>query len=267
IWRSRPTSPAFYLCAIAAYFVQPLADLIIYRGLWKGGKALRLSILLRKRHINSFVFDYSGEAYFYLWAQRTLQTPKSELLHTIKDSNILSAAAGLTTAIAVGLLLVVSGDVRLLNFDVTQTTGLAIAVGVGAVPLLLAGALVLGGQRITTLNRKEVVWTYGIHLARSVVALVLLFATWLASQALPSVQYCFYVVALRVLISRLPLLPRKEIIFAGATLAAAQFWDLHSQSIAAVLVVTTTINDVLGFLLVGIPWLFSRLSPWISGPA
>jgi hypothetical protein len=55
-------------------------------------------------------------------------------------------------------------------------------------------------------------------------------------------------------------LPQKDIIFAGATLAAAQFLDLHTESIAAVLVLTTAADDVLGFLLVGVPWLSSRFS-------
>ena len=41
-----------------------------------------------------------------------------------------------------------------------------------------------------------------------------------------------------------------------AKLAAAQYL------IAAVLVVTTTVDDILGFLLVGIPWLSNRI--WSS---
>ena len=265
IWGSRPTSPAFYLCVLAGYFVQPLADLIIYRGLWKGGKVLPLAILLRKRQLNSLVFDYSGEAYFFLWAQRNLQRPKGELLHAIKDSNILSAAAGLTTALIFVFVLAVSGDIRPLNFDLIETRNFAIAAAFGTVPLLLAATLAVGGRKVTTLRWKQVVWTYGIHLTRSFTALALLFTAWFASGALPSIQYCFYVVALRVLISRLPLLPQKEIIFAGTTLAAAQLWDFHSQSIAAVLVVTTTVDDILGLLLVGIPWLLNRLSPWAFG--
>lgn len=265
IWQSRPTSPVFYFCVVLAFFVQPIADLILYRRLWIDGKALRLTIFLRKRQLNTVMFDYSGEAYFFLWAQRNINVPTSALLHAIKDSNILSAAAGLTTAILVGFALLAAGDVRFLNFGATYASGFTIAMAVGVLPLMLAIALALGGRRVTSLKRLEIVSTYGIHFIRSLVGLVLQFSLWFSSGALPSAQYCLYVVALRVLVSRLPLLPQKEIFFAGATLAAAQLWDLHSQSIAAVLVVTTTVDDVLGFLLVSIPWLSNRLSSWVAG--
>jgi hypothetical protein len=68
IWRAKPTALSFYLLVLVPFFVQPVADLLIYRNLWKIEKALPLSIFLRKRYLNAMVLDYSGEAYFYFWA-------------------------------------------------------------------------------------------------------------------------------------------------------------------------------------------------------
>jgi len=260
IWQSRPSSPVFYLLAILPFFVQPVADLVIYRRLWKVGKTLRLSILLRKRQLNAIMLDYSGEAYLFHWAQRAVVAPTSTLLHTIKDSNILSAAAGMATAILVLCLLIQVGDVRPLDYF-SSSPNARLAAAVGAFPVALAVILTCGGSWVTTLKRSQVVWLFGVHLGRSMIALVIQFAAWFTSGALPSATHCLYFVALSVLVSRLPLLPHRNLIFAGSALAAAQSLELHTQSVAAVLVFTTAVNDILGFLLVSIPWLLSRSSP------
>lgn len=258
IWHSKPTSWGFYILLLLPFFVQPVADLLIYRNLWKVGKALQLSVFLRKRYLNAMVMDYSGEAYFYFWAQQTLNVQRAALIHAIKDSNILSAGAGLALVWLMLLLLSVTGGVAL---PAIFSDHLGISVAIATLPLALSLILVIGGKTVTTLNRGQILSTFAIHLVRGLLGLGLQFGLWWCSSALPSAVACLYFVALRLLISRLPLLPNKDLLFIGTGIAAADYMTLSAESIAAVLVIMIAFDEILGFALVGLPWLFSRFSP------
>lgn len=257
IWHSRPTAWGFYLLLFLPFFIQPVADLLIYRNLWKVGKALQLSIFLRKRYLNAVVLDYSGEAYFFFWAQQTLNVKKAALLHAIKDSNILSAGAGLAMVWMMLLLLSLTGGITL---PALFSEHLGTSVAVASLPLVLCLILVIGGKKVTTLNRAQIASTFAIHMIRSVLGLGLQFALWWTSGALPSGVACLYFVALRLLISRLPLLPNKDLLFVGTGIAAASYMTLSTESVAAVLVIIVAFDEILGFALVGLPWLFGRFS-------
>lgn len=255
IWHSKPTAWAFYVLLLLPFFVQPVADLLIYRNLWKVGKALQLSVFLRKRYLNAMVMDYSGEAYFYFWAQQTLNVQKNALLHAIKDSNILSAGAGLAMVWIMLLLLSLTGGIRL---PALFSDHLVASVAIASLPLILCLVLVIGGKKVTTLNRGQIISTFTIHMVRSILGLGLQFGLWWFSGALPSMTACLYFVALRLLISRLPLLPNKDLLFVGTGIAAANYMTLSTESVAAVLVIMIAFDEILGFALVGVPWLLSR---------
>ncbi len=112
-------------------------------------------------------------------------------------------------------------------------------VSIGSLPLILCLVLVVGGRRVTALSRREVVSTFAIHLGRSVVGLGLEFAAWWLSGALPSATICLEFVGLRLLLTRLPLVPSKDLLFVGLGIAAAGALDLSAPRVAAVLVLLT----------------------------
>ena len=87
--------------------LQPLGDFLVYRNLWGSGSAPPLSVILRKRFLNTAMLDYSGEIFFYFWAQARLKLPPGMLIHAIKDSNVLSAGAGLVMVWIMALMLLV----------------------------------------------------------------------------------------------------------------------------------------------------------------
>ena len=255
IWDARPRALSFYVILVFPFFVQPVADLIIYRNLLGVGRLLPFSIMLRKRYMNNVMVDYSGEAYFFLWARKNLDLKKGVLLHAVKDSNILSAGAGLTMVWLMLLALVASGVMKLPAFLTTNSWTI---VAIGSLPLVLCLALIVGGRRVTALSRADIVTTFAIHLARSVTALSLEFALWWLSGALPSATVCLEFVALRLLITRLPLVPSKELVFVGVGIAAAGLMDVSASRVAAVLVIMTAFSLLLEFSLVGLPWLFEQ---------
>jgi hypothetical protein len=255
IWQARPTSPGFYITLILTYFIQPIADLVIYRNLWAVGNALGLTVLLRKRYLNTVMLDYSGEAYFYLWAQQNLKLDKSSLIHAVKDSNVLSAGAALITIWTTLLALLATGGLKLPPFITGNMTAVLAA---GVVPIILCVGLVVGGGRVTTLSRGEIAVTFAIHTLRSLLTALFSGLTWWFSGALPSAVVCLQFVALRLVVTRLPILPNKDLIYVGVGIAAAGMMDLSAHKVAAVLIAITAFNQILHFGIVGLPWLIAR---------
>jgi len=257
IWTARPTSPAFYFCLIAPFFIPPYADALIYRNLLKAGKKLRYAMLLRKQCING-VLDYSGEAYFFLWCRQNLNLQTRDLLHPIKDSNVLSASAGLATLLLVLVVLVALGGLSPSGFlPVSSWTLLPLTM----LPLLLSIVLVVGGRRVTTLSRAQIAFTFAIHAARSGIVLILTFAMWWFSGALPSAVLCLQFVALRLLITRLPFVPNTGLIFTGAAIAAASAMNISQPRVAAVALIGAAFSQGIGIAVVGLPWLLERVRP------
>lgn len=255
VWDARPRALSFYLVLLLPFFVQPVADLIIYRNLLGVGRLLPLTVMLRKRYMNNVMVDYSGEAYFFFWARKNLDLKKGVLLHAVKDTNVLSAGAGLAVVWLMLLALVASGIMKLPSFLPAHMWTL---VSVGSLPLVLCLALVIGGRRVTALSRGDVATTFAIHLARSIAALALEFALWWLSGALPSAAVCLEFTALRLLVTRLPLVPNKELVFVGVGIAAAGLMDVSAPRVAAVLVIMTAFSLLQEFALVGLPWLIEQ---------
>lgn len=256
VWAGRPRNLIFYVVLLLPFFVQPFADLAIYRNLLK--VPVPLTVILRKRYLNAVVLDYSGEAYFFLWAKKNLTLKKGILIHAVKDSNVLSAGAGLVVVWLMLVALVMGGVMKM----PAALSGKALdMIAVGSLPLVLCLALVLGGRKVTMLSRLQIAATFAIHLARSVGTLSLEFFVWMLSGALPNAGACLMFVALHLLVTRLPLIPNKDLVFVGVGIAAAGALGVPSAQAAtsAVLVLLTASGLVEEFTFVGLPWLVERL--------
>jgi hypothetical protein len=256
IWIARPASIGFYILLVLQFFLQPLGDLVVYRRLWGAANTPPLAVILRKRFLNSVMLDYSGEVFFYFWARRKVKLSEGLLVHSIKDSNILSAGAGLAMVWLVGLALLASGGLRLPNASAGQ---LWLYVAIGSVPLLLCSLLVLAHRKITVLSRGQIAATFAIHFLRSLLVLGVEFGLWQMSGALPSGLACLQFVALRLVITRLPLLPNKDLIFVGAGIAAAGLVHVPVTPVATVLVILAAADLILASSMAGVPWALERL--------
>lgn len=255
VWAARPAGAAFYGVLLLPFFVQPLTDLAIYRTLLHAGRRLTLTVLLRKRFLNNIMLEYSGEAYFFLWARDNLAVPQRQLLHAVKDSNILSGGAGLVTVWLVLLALLSAGGAPLPALLTDNAWALGSAA---ALPLVLCIVLIVLGRRVTSLTRRQMATTFLLHLARSLIALSLEFLLWRLSGALPSTALCLQFVGLHLVVTRLPLVPRKDLIFVGLGMAAAGAADANSPAVAAVLILLTATEQVLELAIAGIPWLLEN---------
>ncbi len=258
IWAARPANPGFYLLLAAQFFLQPLGDYLVYRNLWRENRP-PLAVILRKRLMNTFMLDYSGEAFFFLWAKRHLNLPRGLLVHAIKDSNILSGGAGLTMVYLLLLLLLATGGLRV---PAAMGAHAWIYVLAGTVPLVLSAVLILGHRKLTALGRRQIAATFGIHFCRAALVLAVEFGLWELSGALPTAIASLQFVTLRLVVTRLPLVPNKDLIFVGAGIATAHLAKMTVTPVATVLVILAAADLMLAGTVAAITWTLAPRSEW-----
>ncbi|MDB5740227.1 MAG: hypothetical protein JWP16_1267 [Alphaproteobacteria bacterium] len=252
IWQARPGNAGFYLLLVAQFFLQPFGDYFVYRGLWGRDATPTMAVILRKRVMNTFMLDYSGEAFFYFWAQRNLALAPGMLVHGIKDSNLLSGGASLVMVWILGVILLASGG---LNLPALPGQGWLYAL-IGVVPLIACVVLVLAHRKVTVLSRRQLANVFGIHFLRVCLVLGIEFGLWQLSGALPTALASLQFVALRLVITRLPLVPNKDLIFVGAGIAAAGAAAASVTPVATVLVILAAADLILATGVASVPWLF-----------
>ena len=237
--RAVPHDPRFWITFAALYMSLPTGDYIIFRRLWNvpvGG----LAALIKKRIANEVVLGYSGEAYFYAWARarsRMVAAP----FGAVKDVSILSAIAGNAITLAMVILALPFAG-RLLSHDQLWKV-------LGSTALIFATSLpfLLFSKRVFTLPRAELWWVFGVHCLRLVAGSVLIALAW--HWALPAVPVAMWLLlaAARLLVSRLPLLPNKDLIFANvAVLLIGQ-----GLALSALVALTAALTLLVHGLLIG----------------
>lgn len=195
---------------VLLYLVQPLFDYVVFRRLWKLPLA-GIEALLRKTVINEVVLGYGGEAYLYVWARgagRGVTAPFA----AIKDVNIISALlSNLLTLVLAGISVT-----QLQKLDFAHSVGPALWSGL--IPVAISMGVLLFGRRVFSLGRADLVYTSLVHALRTVVATALLVLIWWV--AMPEVAPGLWIVllAIRFLISRIPLISNKDLLFGNLML-------------------------------------------------
>ena len=125
-----------------------------------------------------------------------------------------------------------------------------------SVPLILCAMLVLGHRKLTALSRRpdRHHLRHSFH-ARPALVLAVEFGLWELSGALPSAVACLQFVALRLVVTRLPLVPNKDLIFVGAGIAAAGMANMAVTPVATVLVILAAADLMLAASVASFAWL------------
>ncbi|MEN9718562.1 MAG: hypothetical protein RIQ99_1440 [Pseudomonadota bacterium] len=202
-----PHTALFWSTFIAWYLAMPLSEWVIYNRLWKLPIS-GLGALMRKLVSNELLLGYLGEAQFYAWARAKLAMPTAPF-GTIKDVTILSALTGNVATLVMLVFawpLVTSGTIGIELRSVFVS--LSVVLGTSFVMLLLR-------RRLFSLPRGELWLITGIHFVR--IGLLVLLSALMWHWVLPSVAVGLWLVlaTLRMLVSRLPLIPNKDVVFAG----------------------------------------------------
>jgi hypothetical protein len=202
-----PLDPLFWLVFFAAYTALPASELMIFRRLW----AMPLSgigALLRKLVSNEILLGYLGEVYFYAWARRHARAVAAPF-GAIKDVTILSALTGNAATFAMVLLALPWFHNLRLGVDSTAFA-YSMAFMLGTSTLLL-----LFRKTLFTLPKADLWFITFVHFARIFGAAFLTGLMWHLLLPDVSVIYWLLLSTMRQLLSRLPFLPNKDVIFVG----------------------------------------------------
>jgi len=205
-----PAAPAFWGGLAAYYLALPASEWLIYRRLWRL-PAAGFAALLRKLVSNEVLMGYSGELSFYGWA-RARSGLSAAPFAAIKDVSVTSALAGnLATLAMVGAAW---PYLDALHLPMTRNQL------VGSIAAMLLGTACIGllRGRIFSLPARDLRFVFVVHLARLGTTTALSALIWhigLPSVALPT---WIMLAALQLLVTRLPLVPNKDLVFAAATL-------------------------------------------------
>lgn len=203
-----PASMTFWLFFAAYYLITPASEWLIFYRLWQIPPTGFVA-LLRKKIYNELLLGYLGEAYFYTWARRRVSLDAAPF-GAVKDVAILSAMTGNAVTMALLLVMLPVLGTSQLGLD---SRPLALSLGVILAISLLA---MVFRRRVFTLTRADLMMITQVHLARIVLSTVFLAVLWhLVLREVP-LSWWLYLSTLRLLVSRLPLMPNKDLLFAAA---------------------------------------------------
>lgn len=232
-----PDSPLFYIVFAGLYMSAPLGDYVIFRRLW-GIPLLGLIALMKKRVANEVLLGYSGEAYFYAWARQ-----RSEMVAApfgaVKDVSILSAIAGN------GLTLIMVAVALPFGRELLDPQMFRLVVWSAAITVATSLPFLIFSRRVFSLARATLWWIFGVHSLRLIAGSVLIALAWHFALPNVSVFIWLFLAAGRLLVSRLPLVPNKDLVFATfANLLIGQHQEL-SQLVAVTAALTLVAHVVL----------------------
>lgn len=207
-----PSSPLFWAVFAASYLVLPASEWLIFRRLWKI-PASGFAALMRKLVYNELLLGYLGEAVFYRWARRRVEMTAAPF-GAIKDVAILSALAG--NAVTLLLLVVLWPLVGSTKLGIESRP---LIWSLGAV-LAISIVTMFFHKRIFSLGRKDLSFILRMHLFRIGSKTGLSALVW--HIVLPGVPilWWLFLATIRLLVSRLPFVPNKDVVFAGLAIFA-----------------------------------------------
>ncbi len=252
-----PTSIGFWLVFALYYFATPAGDFVIYRRLWGIG-ASGFAALTKKQVYNDLVLSYLGEGAFLAWAKRRARAAAGDLralFGAIKDVAILSALAGNFVTV-----LLVAGAWAWIGPQVVKALTGAGEAALWSIGLVLALSLVpLFARRwVFILPRRELVFAFAVHTLRVLLRAALGALIWHLLLPQVPLAWWLWLAALRQVVSRLPLVANKDLIFAGLAVLVLEEGTPVADILALTAALLIAANIAVGAALL----IFDGLGEW-----
>lgn len=261
IWRALPTDPLFYVLFLVLYFSLPLAEVFIYRFTWKFRIARSFPAFVKKRIYNKEIIGYSGEVYLFSWARRNVAVGDRRILETIRDNNIVSSVA--STFVASALLAVFLYEGAINVGDWIESANMYYLAG-GALVLSVLAVLGIRFRRfLFSMPARTALVIFGVHVLRLVVGQGLQILQWEVAVVEVSWQAWFTLAAASIIVSRIPVLPNRDLVFLGAGVELSHVMSAPAAAIASMLLVTTVLGKVLNLVLFATAGFYDRM---VTGP-
>lgn len=253
--RTLPRGPGFYLLFLLSYFTLPAVDFLIFRRLWCVPVAA-FGALNRKRVANDLLVGVTGDLYFYAWARARLNMVAAPF-GAVKDVTLMSGMAGNTAAILLAALALPLGF-QLIDPDVLRAMLWSLGLTV-----LVVGVVLFLSPVVFSLPRRDLWWIYRWSLARIAVGSLLLTLAWHFALPQVSVLMWLFLMAGRLLVSRLPFLPNKEALFANFAILAIGH-DRALSELMAFTAASTLLAHVVVTIVFGAGPVWKRMKAWRS---
>jgi hypothetical protein len=203
-----PSSPVFWLVFAVSYVQAPFSEWVMFKRLWELPFVGGMAALLRKFVSNEILLGYLGEVYFYAWARRHVGKIAAPF-GAIKDVTILSALTGNIATIAMVILSApMLGQLHLGVRGDTFALSIGFVLGTSILFLLLRKSLF-------TLPRPDLWFVTNIHFVRILSYAALMGLLWHLILPEVALTYWLLLATMRQLLSRLPFMPNKDVIFVG----------------------------------------------------
>ena len=230
-----PTQPLFYVFFLLIYFTLPVTEYFTYNISWKLGFWESQSIFLKKRIYNKTVIGYSGEVQLFFWLERKLNIPKKEAFEVVRDNNTLSSLASAFVAFSLLFLFFITSQLVIFEWiDVQLSIYLAIIV----VTLLILMVIFRRFRKMLfSMSANHAIKIFSLHSGRMVLLSIFQILQWYVVMPEVGLSIWFTLVAIQLILSRLPFLPNKDLLFIGASLEFTQHADIASAGLAGLLLV------------------------------
>lgn len=250
VWQSFPVQPLFYLLFLVAFFQLPLFEVFIYRLSWRFNALKSVPIFLLKRVYNKEVMGYSGEVYFFVWARKNLPIKGKEIFKTIKDNNIISSVA--STLISIGLLalFLFTDQIKIIQWIAGQNQ--LYFVGGILLVIVLVFLFIKFRHYVISMPLKIAYQIFGIQVVRLLFLQTMIFFMYVVVLPEVPIYIWFTYIAVEIILSRIPLLPSKDLLFAGISISMAGPLPVSQDAIAGIMIARSVLNKVIGVACYGL---------------
>ncbi|PAU95675.1 hypothetical protein CK503_01025 [Aliifodinibius salipaludis] len=242
VWESLPVTPWFYVLFLFLYFALPVSEQFIYGTSLNFSFKKGLPVFIQKKIYNADVLGYSGEAYFFIWAKKNLKESSGYIFGVIKDNNIISSV---TSTLVAAVLLSIFLYVSQLNLQqIIEVNREYFYYGAIAVVLILA-SLIYFRHYIITMSSGMASKIFGIHLARLLFVYSVEIIQWMVVMPEVPLYIWFTYMGIKIISTRIPFLPSRDLLFIGASLEISQFLNISGAGIAGILLASNVLTKLM----------------------
>lgn len=242
VWKSLPTQPLFYILFLGMFFQLPFFEVIIYRVTWAFNAVKSIPIFLLKSVYNKDVLGYSGEVYFFLWARNTLDMGSTEIFKIIKDNNIISSIASTLFSLALLSVFLFTDQIKILEWIADQNQ---LYFYMGIVLVIIVVLLFIRFRHfVISMPLKTAYKIFSIQMFR--LFLIQVFNLLMYYIVLPDtpLYIWFTYIAVEIILSRIPFLPNRDLIFTGMGITMAEGLMVSKSAIAGLMVARAVLGKI-----------------------
>jgi hypothetical protein len=242
ILKSVPKNPIVYILAVVLFFGLPIAEHFAYGRFFNFKASESIPMLIKKRVFNKNLMSYVGEFDFYLWlTQKEPDQSKRRVFDIVKDNNIISSAASivLVSALLLVLLFLYSSG------EGVRDDLLILGYVAGYILLLVTVVVVMARTNIYSLNMRDTWYLTGVHSIRILFISAVQILQWYLAITDITVWELFVILSVQMVISRIPILPAKDLIFISGSIELTNYLDISTSELAAIMVLNSLIDKVI----------------------